>query len=148
METILKHKKKIIVLVLVILIVVGSSGMFSSKTLSNDPLAMVDLSMKMESDLQLQDVMISEVVGNVLEIRVKDPSVLKEKLDVGTAYIFGYVEPSIGKNIKTVRVIYTVNNFDVSLFETSLSDISDWTSKKIDDTAFAQKIKFVNLAKK
>jgi len=145
-QKIWKYTKIAFLLLVVVAIVVFVS--IAPKKAASDGMDMIGLSMNMESDLGLQDVMISEVTGNILEIRVKDPSVSKEKLDVGTAYIFGYIEPFIGKNLQKVRVIYTVNNFDASLFETSLSDISAWKNKTIDDTAFAQKIKFVNVAKK
>jgi hypothetical protein len=145
-QKIWKYTKTAFLLLVVVAIVVFVS--IAPKKAASDGMDMIGLSMNMESALGLQDVMISEVTGNILEIRVKDPSVSKEKLDVGTAYIFGYIEPFIGKNLQKVRVIYTKDNFDASLFEVARADISDWTSKKIDDTTFAQKIKFVDLTKK
>ena len=166
MQTLLNHKKKIVVLILVVIVAavwfeLSSSSMpWNELSVSNhpqlpldpsifaEPTSLVDLSVNMESDLGLQDVMISEAAGGVLEIRAKDPAASKENLAAGTAYIFGYVEPFVGKDIKKVRVIYTANNFDATLFEASLADISSWKNKTIDDAAFAKKITFADLTKK
>jgi hypothetical protein len=93
--------------------------------------------------------MITEVTGSIIEIRAKTPfTSTKEYLANDAAYVFGYVKPFINSGIKKVRVIYTINGLDATLFEASLSDITDWVNKKIDDTAFAKKIKVSTLPTK
>lgn len=142
--------KKIIFLIVAVALIIILSQIYSKNTSTNNPLKLIDMSMNMESDLNVKDVMISEITGDILEIRLKNPeNVLEENLSVGTAYIFGYIEPSIiNTKIKKVRVIYTINSLDNSVFEASLSDITNWKNKKITDDDFAKKIKFINLLKK
>ncbi|MFA6463449.1 MAG: hypothetical protein WCV55_00385 [Candidatus Paceibacterota bacterium] len=149
MKTIWQKNKRIILSVLAVVLVGISFGFFSKKEeVKNDQLSLVDLSMKMENELGLQNVRVSEVSGNVLEVRVKTPdNVTKEKLSNGAAYIFGYLDLNLNKGVEKVRVIYTVNDADTTLYEASAQDISDWRSKKNNDSTFAKKIKVANLGK-
>ncbi len=132
-----------IVIIVVILIVVFSSkkGGLDAQPI-NDPLAMVDLTMKMQADLNLQEVLISEAAGGILEVRVKIPmNVSTSSLDNGTAFLFGYLIPNISKDTEKIRVIYTEDGSDKILYEASVADINSWRSKQIDESSFSKKIK-------
>ena len=140
----------IVLIVVVVLIIVldlssGKKGGIDSAT-QNDPLAMVDLTMRMQSDLGLKNVLISEVAGSVLEVRIDNPSsVSKSGLDNGTAFVFGYIVTNISGDTQKIRVIYTASGADKILYQANTSDINDWKSGKISDEIFAKKIEHVDL---
>ncbi|MEI8337589.1 MAG: hypothetical protein WCF92_00400 [bacterium] len=149
MKNVWQNNKRTILSVLII-VLIGVGIFISTRTteVKTDQLSLIDLSSKMERELGLQGVTITQVVGNILEVRVKSPdSATKEKLSNGAAYIFGYLDLNLNKGAEKIRVIYTVNDVDATLYEASVSDISDWRSKKITDIEFAQKIKVASLVK-
>jgi len=135
----LSFKKIIILLIGVIGLFYYFLGSNFDQLISNNSSDFVDLTLKMESELGLKDVLISKNSEGALEMRSKKPdNVSKEDLAMGTAYLFGYLEDNI--DTEKVRVIYTVDYLDNIIFETSLSDISDWKNLKIDNNEFAKKI--------
>ena len=135
----LSFKKIIILLIGVIGLFYYFLGSNFDSLIGNGSSDFVDLTLKMESELGLKEVLISKNSEGALEMRSKKPdNVSKEDLAMGTAYLFGYLEDNI--DTEKVRVIYTVDYLDNIIFETSLSDISDWKNLKIDNNEFAKKI--------
>lgn len=113
-----------------------------------DPIALVDLSLDLENSLKLEDVRISEVEGGIIEIHTKTPeNVSPDAIMAATSYIFGYVDPKISNQIKTLRLIFTVNGLDASLIEVSRTNVKDWITKRISDEVFVSSMKKVSLVK-
>ena len=118
-------------------------------TTKSDPRSLIDLALLMQSDLGLKEVRISEIVGGIIEVRVKKPeNVTKDTLSIATAYIFGYVEPYLSTGYRKYRVIYTVNDMDAAVYEASYADVYDWKKKQISDAEFAKTVKYINIGKK
>ncbi|GEM_PF-3166340 len=131
----------IVIMIIIVAVFSGKKGNIDASPI-NDPLAIVDLTMKMQSDLNLQDVMISEVAGGILEVRLQTPAnVTKSNLDNGTAFLLGYLVPNISKDTEKIRVIYTIDGADKELYEASLTDINSWRNKTIDESTFTKRIK-------
>ncbi len=113
-----------------------------------DPLTLVDLSLELETNLLVEDVRISESAGDILEIRMKSPDNVSQEAIIGAAsYIFSYLEPSIDENLKTFRLILTVNNFDATLIECQRSTLQNWMAQKQSDEEFFAALNIKNLLK-
>lgn len=110
-------------------------------TTTTDPIALVDLSLDLENSLKLEDVRTSEISGGIIEIRTKTPENVSPDAIMGaTAYIFGYIEPQFPDQIKTFRLIFTVNGLDATVLEVSRKDVKTWISKEMSDQEFVSTI--------
>lgn len=113
-----------------------------------DPLVLVDLSLELENKLLLEDVHLSESAGDILEIRVKSPENVSKEAIIGAAsYIFSYLEPSIDENLKTFRLILTINNFDATIIECSRQQLQNWMAQKQSESEFFSTLIIKNLLK-
>ena len=114
---------------------------------SLDPLSRVDLTVDLENDLGLEDVLLTVLNDEVLEVRTKTPvNVSPRAIYNACAYIFAYLQPRIPSPIKNMRIILTVNDLDAMFVETSYRDVAKWQAGEIEEKAFFDSLKIVNLA--
>ena len=148
-----KNRKKILINMVVAIFLIGiiRISFFNKKDVdyktTTDPSEIIDLSIELEDEFQLDEVRITEADRNILEIRIKTPTdVSKETLLAGTAYIFSYVEPKIDEKNKKIRIFFTVNYLDAMFIETERENIKKWIDGRIDIDEFVNKFKIVQIS--
>jgi len=115
-------------------------------TTITNPIEMVELAMELEEEMQLEEVQISESSNAILEIRTKTPpNISPEAISAASSYIFKYVNDEISGNIKTFRLILTVNHIDGLIIETSNLNLQKWIKGELTDLEFIEAMKKINL---
>lgn len=124
-----------------------TKGLVDYKTSSN-PTALVDMGIDLENTLKLEDVSVTEAAGGVIEIRTAAPTgVSSDTIMLTSAYIFSYVEPQLPDQIKSIRLILTVNGLDAIVIETSRENLKKYIAGDLSEKAYIATLTRNNLTK-
>ncbi len=152
-----KFKLKNIIGILMLLTVISLFSLTAIAKVTKDivnydtvinPTALVDMGIDLENTLKLDAVSVNEVAGGIVEIRTKTPAnVSSDSILLASAYIFSYVDPSLPPQIKTIRVILTLNDFDATVIETSRDNLKKYISGELLEKNYIATLKINNLTK-
>jgi hypothetical protein len=123
-----------------------SQGSLSDPQVRKDFSDQLDLTMMLENDFGLEEVIISQD-GEDLLVRCSAPTIKGEALNNGLVYIFAVINEKAKEEIKTIRLIFTINHVDATIVEVQREAISGWMDNKITNLEFINKFKVISLIK-
>jgi predicted small lipoprotein YifL len=109
-----------------------------------DTSAQLDLMLSLEDELGLEEVLISQDNQNLL-IRFKAPTITTAEIDNGMAQIFAFVDQRCTDDIKTIKLILTVNHVDSAIVEAQRQDIARWLDGSLSNQQFVDTFNIISL---
>lgn len=106
----------------------------------------LDLALALEDDLGLEEVIISQDGENLL-LRCKAPTIKGEELNNGLVGTFAFINQRVPDEIKTIKLIFTINYVDSAIVEVQREDISSWLDGKISNKEFLNTFNVISLIK-
>jgi len=91
----------------------------------------------LEDGMGLEDVFIS-TTNDVLEVRIKAPTISGEELYEGLTLVFSFLDEKINPDFNNMRLIFTINNVDASIVEVSRTNVISWKNNEISNAEFIQ----------
>lgn len=107
----------------------------------------LQMTMALEDQMGLEDVIIAPV-NDVLEVRMRAPTISGDALFAGVAQIFSYLDATAPEGFTALRLVFDIHNLDAGIIEVLRRDIADWKSGRVSNADFlAKKMHRVSLLK-
>jgi len=106
----------------------------------------LDLMMLLEDNFKLEEVIISQDNEDLL-VRCKAPTIKGKALNNGLVQVFAFINQRIPGDIKTIKLIFTINHVDATIVEVQRKAIDRWMNNEISNTEFINKFNAVSLIK-
>lgn len=106
----------------------------------------LDLMILLEDNFALEDMVISQNKEDLL-VRCKAPTIKGKELTNGLVQVFAFINQKVPDDIKTIKLIFTINHVDSAIIRVKRKDISRWMNNKISNVEFINSFDVTSLIK-
>lgn len=112
----------------------------------SSPIENIELMIELEEYLGMEDVLVLETEGGILEVKFKSPNNdNQEEVYQAMILVFDYIDQNIENDIDSIRLVFTINSIDSGFVEAEREQISKWRDGDIPDAEFVESFRKVKL---
>ena len=110
------------------------------------PTENIELMIALEEYLGMEEVLVFETEGNILEVKFKSPNNNnQEEVYHAMILVFDYIDQNIINDVESIRLVFTINSIDSGFVEVEREEISKWRDGDISDSKFVGSFRKVKL---